>query len=1637
MNRVFTMVTLLLVWFSLLIHGAGNAQVPGRISYQAVIRDNNNNLVNNRTVGIRVSILQGSETGGVVYSETHTTSTNANGLVSLELGTGAGLGQINWSQGPYFIRTQTDPQGGSNYTISGTSRILAVPYALHAGTADRIAGFDLELIGNITPEDIERWNSMANALTETDPVFSAWDRSSGVLITESQISDLKNYLTTISGESIGTLADVDLTGISPGKVLKYNAGTGKWVIADDLGITVESDPLFAAWDKSTGISITESQISDLKAYLTEEQDPAVAANFDFTGAATGDLLMYNGTKWVKTTPQYLTGISGESVGSLSDVDLTNIADGKVLKYDATLQKWVAADDEISLEAIITDITDNLDLSGAAQGDLLYYDGTKWVKFTPNYLTQYTETDPAFTANFDFTGAADGDLLMYDNGMWVKFTPDYISTEADPLFSLSAASGISAADIAAWNNKVDKVTGKGLSTNDYTTAEKTKLDGIAAGAEVNVQSDWNVADSNSDAFILNKPDLDLLATKVALTDSISLVRSQIPDVSDFITTEDETDPVFLASPANEITEEDITNLGNLSGINTGDQDLSGLATKVALTDSISLVRSQIPDVSDFITTEDETDPVFLASPANEITEEDITNLVNLSGVNTGDQDLSGLATKVALTDSISLVRSQIPDVSEFITSAEETDPVFVASPANEITEEDITNLSNLSGVNTGDQDLSGLATKVALTDSISLVRSQIPDVSDFITTEDETDPVFLASPANEITEEDITNLGNLSGVNTGDQDLSGLATKVALTDSISLVRSQIPDVSDFITTEDETDPVFVASPANEITEEDITNLVNLSGVNTGDQDLSGLATKVALTDSISLVRSQIPDVSEFITSADETDPVFLASPANEITEEDITNLSNLSGVNTGDQDLSGLATKVALTDSISLVRSQIPDVSEFITTEDETDPVFLASPANEITEEDITNLGNLSGVNTGDQDLSGLATKVALTDSISLVRSQIPDVSDFITTEDETDPVFLASPANEITEEDITNLGNLSGVNTGDQDLSGLATKVALTDSISLVRSQIPDVSDFITTEDETDPVFLASPANEITEEDITNLGNLSGVNTGDQDLSGLATKVALTDSISLVRSQIPDVSEFITSAEETDPVFVDSPANDITADDITNLSNLSGVNTGDQDLSGLATKVALKDSISLVRSQIPDVSEFITTEDETDPVFVDSPANDITADDITNLSNLSGVNTGDQDLSGLATKVALKDSISLVRSQIPDVSEFITTEDETDPVFVDSPANDITADDITNLSNLSGVNTGDQDLSGLATKVALKDSISLVRSQIPDVSEFITSAEETDPVFVDSPANDITADDITNLSNLSGVNTGDQDLSGLATKVALKDSISLVRSQIPDVSEFITSAEETDPVFVDSPANDITADDITNLSNLSGVNTGDQDLSGLATKVALKDSISLVRSQIPDVSEFITSAEETDPVFVDSPANDITADDITNLSNLSGVNTGDQDLSGLATKVALKDSISLVRSQIPDVSDFITTEDETDPVFDASEAKNITDAGSGKVITDTERTKLDGIEANATKTIFTVDEYTVTDEPSATYELINTPRADSKLLVSLNGMELRQTSEYTLSNKILTISVPLYEYDRITVSYTY
>ena len=122
----------------LLISVIGLAQAPQKMSYQAVIRNSTNALVRSSLVGMRISILQGSSSGTPVYVETQTRTTNVNGLVSLEIGTGTlvtgSFAMINWAVGPYFIKTETDPAGGTSYAIVGTNQLMSVPYALYCAS---------------------------------------------------------------------------------------------------------------------------------------------------------------------------------------------------------------------------------------------------------------------------------------------------------------------------------------------------------------------------------------------------------------------------------------------------------------------------------------------------------------------------------------------------------------------------------------------------------------------------------------------------------------------------------------------------------------------------------------------------------------------------------------------------------------------------------------------------------------------------------------------------------------------------------------------------------------------------------------------------------------------------------------------------------------------------------------------------------------------------------------------------------------------------------------------------------------------------------------------------------------------------------------------------------------------------------------------------------------------------------------------------------------------------------------------------------------------------------------------------------------------------------------------------------------
>ncbi len=153
-----TLTRLIFSLFFLAIMGYSFAQAPQAFNYQAVARDASGNVLQAQPLGIRISLHMISATGPVVYSETHSPTTNQYGLFTLAIGTGAivdGLfDTIAWGKNQYWLQVEMDPAGGVTYTDMGTSQLLSVPYALFA---ERTKALPLGTSGQTLAHDGMGW----------------------------------------------------------------------------------------------------------------------------------------------------------------------------------------------------------------------------------------------------------------------------------------------------------------------------------------------------------------------------------------------------------------------------------------------------------------------------------------------------------------------------------------------------------------------------------------------------------------------------------------------------------------------------------------------------------------------------------------------------------------------------------------------------------------------------------------------------------------------------------------------------------------------------------------------------------------------------------------------------------------------------------------------------------------------------------------------------------------------------------------------------------------------------------------------------------------------------------------------------------------------------------------------------------------------------------------------------------------------------------------------------------------------------------------------------------------------------------------------------------------------------------------
>jgi hypothetical protein len=152
----------------LLIHATLSwAQAPQGIPYQAIARDGNGTALVSQPIAIRFTLRNINATGSIVFQETHAAATTSLGLFTLNIGEGTPTSGtftgIDWANGAKYLQVEYDPTGGSNFTDMGTTQLMSVPYALHAGTSGgdqwTINGNDISNtnignvgIGTATPE---------------------------------------------------------------------------------------------------------------------------------------------------------------------------------------------------------------------------------------------------------------------------------------------------------------------------------------------------------------------------------------------------------------------------------------------------------------------------------------------------------------------------------------------------------------------------------------------------------------------------------------------------------------------------------------------------------------------------------------------------------------------------------------------------------------------------------------------------------------------------------------------------------------------------------------------------------------------------------------------------------------------------------------------------------------------------------------------------------------------------------------------------------------------------------------------------------------------------------------------------------------------------------------------------------------------------------------------------------------------------------------------------------------------------------------------------------------------------------------------------------------------------------------------
>ena len=318
------------------------ASAPKGFSYQATVRNADGSLAVSKIVGVRVSILRGSVTGAVVYSETNTVKTNANGLFSLQVGAetvkSGSFADIDWTDGTYYMRSEISLNNNSVYDISATSQLLSVPFAMYADkageakTAETLSGtVDYSSIINKPDLAAVATSGAYGDLTGAPTNVSEFTNDAKYISEESQ--ELKRQGNTVYLVGGKTETSIDLTqteaqtiGLDASKKLYITDGNGNKIAEVDLSnLFTEKQELSL---KGSELSLTggaEASKVDLAPLMSSGNGGGASLP---SGTNKGDLLYWNSEEWA-VLPR---GMEGQMLA---------IADGQLTWIDPSYANTVA------------------------------------------------------------------------------------------------------------------------------------------------------------------------------------------------------------------------------------------------------------------------------------------------------------------------------------------------------------------------------------------------------------------------------------------------------------------------------------------------------------------------------------------------------------------------------------------------------------------------------------------------------------------------------------------------------------------------------------------------------------------------------------------------------------------------------------------------------------------------------------------------------------------------------------------------------------------------------------------------------------------------------------------------------------------------------------------------------------------------------------------------------------------------------------------------------------------------------------------------------------------------------------------------------------------------------------------------